>query len=104
MDKLNLNQKEIIERIGYFRAKKNISAYKLGMQLGHSKTYFYRVESGQIKLSLEAFLEILDILQITTTEFFCPILNERDLKLVENFKKLSTENQNTIFDLAKKLK
>ena len=66
----NLNQKEIIERIGYFRAKKNISAYKLGMQLGHRKTYFYRVESGQIKLSLEAFWRYWIFYKLQQQNFF----------------------------------
>lgn len=47
MENINLSKKEIINRIGYFRNLRNISAYKLGLELGHSKTYFYRVESGE---------------------------------------------------------
>ncbi len=104
MEKLNLSKKEIIERIGYFRNLRNISAYKLGIELGHSKTYFYRIESGEIQLTIDMLLDVLDILQVTTTEFFCPILKEDDKILLDMIDKLSPENKQTITDLIKKLK
>lgn len=104
MDKVTLSKKDIIDRIGYFRNMRNISAYKLGMALGHSKTYFYRIESGEIQLTLDMLLEILDILQVTTTEFFCPTLKEDDKVLVDMINELSLENKQMILDLIKKLK
>lgn len=104
MENINLSKKEIIDRIGYFRNQRNISAYKLGMELGHSKTYFYRIESGEIQLTLDMLLDILDILQITTTEFFCPTLKEDDKVLLDIISNLSPENKQTILDLIKKLK
>ncbi len=104
MENINLSKKEIINRIGYFRNLRNISAYKLGLELGHSKTYFYRVESGEIALTLDMLLDILDILQVTTTEFFCPSLKDDDKILLEMINNLSPENKQTILDLVKKLK
>ena len=104
MENLNLSKKEIIERIGYFRNQKNVSAYKLGIELGHSKTYFYRIESGEIQLTIDMLLEVLDILQVTTTEFFCPMLKEDDKLLFEMIGSLTPENKQTIMDLIKKLK
>ncbi len=104
MENVNLSKKEIIERIGYFRNKRNISAYKLGMELGHSKTYFYRVESGEIQLTIDMLLDVLEILQVTTTEFFCPTLKEDDKVLLDMISSLSQENKQTIIDLMKKLK
>lgn len=104
MENLNLSKKEIIERIGYFRNQKNVSAYKLGIELGHSKTYFYRIESGEIQLTIDMLLEVLDILQVTTTEFFCPMLKEDDKLLFEMIGSLTPENKQTIIDLIKKLK
>lgn len=104
MENVNLSKKEIIDRIGYFRNKRNISAYKLGMQLGHSKTYFYRIESGEIQLTLDLLLDVLEILNVTTTEFFCPTLKEDDKILLDMIKNLSPENKQTILDLIKKLK
>ncbi len=104
MDNFNLSKKEIIERIGYFRNLKNISAYKLGIELGHSKTYFYRIESGEIQLTVDVLLEVLDVLQVSTTEFFCPTLKVDDKNLLEMIGNLSQENKQTIIDLVKKLK
>ena len=72
--------------------------------MGHSKTYFYRVESGEIALTLDMLLDILDILQVTTTEFFCPSLKDDDKILLEMINNLSPENKQTILDLVKKLK
>lgn len=104
MENINLSKKEIIERIGYFRNLKKISAYKLGMELGHSKTYFYRIESGEIQLTLDILLDVLDILQVTTTEFFCPMLTNEDKNVLETFNGLSSDSKQTILDLMKKLK
>ena len=104
MVNINLRKEEILNRIGYFRNLRNISAYKLGLELGHSKTYFYRVESGEIALTLDMLLDILDILQVTTTEFFCPSLKDDDKILLEMINNLSPENKQTILDLVKKLK
>ena len=104
MENINLSKKEIIERIGYFRNLKRISAYKLGMELGHSKTYFYRIESGEIQLTLDILLDVLEILQVTTTEFFCPMLTKEDKNVLETFNSLSSDSKQTILDLMKKLK
>ena len=49
-------------------------------------------------------LEILDVLQVTTTEFFCPTLKEDDKVLLDMIGDLSQENKQTIMDLIKKLK
>ena len=66
MNNFNFNHEEIIARIGYFRNKKNISAYDLSLQLGHSKNYFYRIESGETALTMELFLKVLEVLEIST--------------------------------------
>lgn len=102
--KESLSKKEILDRIGYFRNKQGISSYKLGLELGHSKTYFYRVESGEIQLTLDMLLDILEILKVSTSEFFCPILNKDDLMLIDEYNQLSAENKNVISDLIRKLK
>lgn len=102
MDLNNLTKEDIINRIGYFRNKKNISAYKLGLELGHSKTYFYRIESGEIALTLDLFLETLEVLGVTTTEFFSPYTNE-EISLINKYKELSPENKQMINSLISKL-
>ncbi len=104
MKNINLSKKDILQRIGYFRNLRNISAYKLGIELGHSKTYFYRIESGEIQLTIDMLLDVLDILQVSTTEFFCPTLKDDEKELLDNIGNLSVENKQTIVELIKKLK
>ena len=104
MKDFNLSKKDIINRIGYFRNKKNMTAYELGLMLGHSKTYMYRVESGEIQLSVDTLLDILTILEVTTAEFFCPFIQNEALEIFNNINKLSEGNKQTILDLISKLK
>ena len=103
MKNLNLTKQEILNRIGYFRNKKNISAYKLGLELGHAKTYFYRIESGEIQLTLDTFLEVLSILEISTFEFFYPDLEnyEKDKNNFSLFKSLDAEQINSLLTILK---
>ncbi len=103
MDILNFTREEIIARIGYFRNKKNITAYDLSLQLGHSKNYFYRIESGENALTMELFLKVLEILELTPLEFFYPntetfASDMADLKLL---KSLSAEERSSIMTLLK---
>lgn len=104
MNNVNLSKEEILNRIGYFRTKRNISSYKLGLELGHSKTYFYRIESGEIQLTLDKLLEILEILQVSTTEFFCPSFDDNDQNFLKLLNELTEEKKQTILDLMEKLK
>lgn len=103
MKNMNLSKAEILERIGYFRNKKNISAYKLGMELGHSKTYFYRVESGEIALTVDMLLDVLDILGVTTAQFFYPDLDkfDRDQEWLTSMATLTEEEKNSLFTILK---
>lgn len=103
MENMNLSKQDIINRISYFRNKKNISAYKLGLELGHAKTYFYRIESGEIELSIDGLLDVLQILGVSTAEFFCPFLENQDIELFNQIKSMSDENKKTIQDLIYKL-
>lgn len=66
----NLTYQDIIDKIGFYMNKGNISAYDLSLKLGHSENYIYKIQSGRINLSIKTFLSILEILGITTKEFF----------------------------------
>lgn len=101
MKNINLTKQEILNRIGYFRNKKNISAYKLGLELGHAKTYFYRIESGEIQLALDTFLDVLSILEVSTFEFFYPDLEnfEKDKNNLTFIKSLTDEQLNLLTNI-----
>lgn len=104
MEEINLSKDEILKRISYFKNKNNISAYQIGTKLGHSKNYFYRIESGEIQLTLESFLEILEILKVTTSEFFCPTYKNDDKALFNMIKNLSNESKQSIIEIIKRIK
>lgn len=99
----NLTKQQIIDRLGQYRTQKKLSAYDLGTKLGHAKTYIYRIESGEIKLTLDSFLEILEVMDISTHDFFC-FNSPLDQKLFNAFQGLSAENKELVLTLAEKLK
>ena len=102
----NLTYKEIVNRLSYFRVKKNMSARELALRMGHSETYFYKVENGSIILNLPTFLSILEVLEVSTAEFFYPTPEtfEIDAKTLGEFNKLSDSNRARILDLMDNLK
>ena len=86
MSEQNMTYQDIIRKMSFLRTQRNISAYDLSLRLGKDKTYIYRVESGAIHLSLEKLLEILEILDVSTFEFFCPSVyqNVQDIELLKS--------------------
>lgn len=102
----NLTYKEIITRIAIFRNKKDMSARELALRIGHSETYFYKVENGSIILNLPTFLETLEALEITTEEFFYSKIDmyEKDKEMLNKIQQLSDDNKNRITDLMDNLK
>ena len=103
MEKLNLNKQEILTRIGYFRNKKKLSAYELSLRLGHSCNYFYRIETGEIQLTIDLFLQVLEILEVSTFEFFYPNLDTFDLDMqnLNLLKNLNEEEKQSLLTLLK---
>lgn len=87
MSSVNLTNKEVFDRIKYFRKQKRMSAFDLSRELGHSATYLYRLEKGEIDLSISTLFSILDILNVNTFEFFYPTLDrfEEDLTILDRF-------------------
>ncbi|MBQ7466972.1 MAG: helix-turn-helix transcriptional regulator [Clostridia bacterium] len=100
----NLNKKEILFRLGYFRDSKNIPASKLSTDLNHASNYIYKIENNEMKMSIDTFLEALELLGVTTSEFFAPAFKKEDVEIVEALGRLTDENKRTIIDLINKLK
>lgn len=95
------NIKKIIERISYFRTKKNLSARKLSMMIGKSEPYIHSLENGGFDLSLNVLLDIFEALEITPIEFFSenPESFTKDKKLLDYFSKLSDKQKEAILNL-----
>lgn len=62
--------KDIIERIGYFRNKANLSARELSLRIGKHDGYINKLESNDFNLPTSMLLEILSALNVSPEEFF----------------------------------
>ena len=56
-----MNETFIRERITELRIQKNISEYKMSLDLGHSKSYIQSISSGKALPSMSEFLYICDL-------------------------------------------
>ncbi len=78
-----MNENYIAERITELRLKKNVSEYRMSLDLGHSNSYIRSITSGKALPSMSEFLYICDYFGITPKEFF-----DEDLKNTEQVKRL----------------
>jgi len=100
-----MNEKFIRQRITELRIQKNVSEYKMSLDLGHSKSYMQSISSGRALPSMIEFLNICEYFDITPFEFFDTDQNEvLILKELNNeAKKLKKEDINLLIQLAKKI-
>ena len=101
-----MNETFIRERITELRIQKNISEYKMSLDLGHSKSYIQSISSGKALPSMSEFLYICEYLGITPKEFF-DVNNSEVLKLHQLFisaKELPNEDLDALIYLANRLK
>lgn len=95
----NLSLQDILNRINYYAKQNKLSGYKISLQLGHSKAYYSRLQKQKVNLSMETFLEVLEILGLKTSQFFTPLIDEESLKLLEKINSLSPDKRKTIENL-----
>ena len=93
------------DRISELRVKKNISEYKMSMDLGHSKSYIQGISSGRALPSLGEFLYICEYLGVTPKEFFDEETEDPQLvtKLYELSKNLNESDLNILINTAQRL-
>ena len=102
----NINYDEVIDRVGYFRNKANLSMRELSLRLGMNAQFMKTIESRQIELKVKTLLDICDEVGISILDFFYLGKNysSADKEMLGLFNSLSAENKNTIVELMKKLK
>lgn len=64
------DERFIRERITALRLKKNVSEYRMSLDLGHSTSYIRSITSGKAMPSMSEFLYICEYLGVTPHEFF----------------------------------
>lgn len=96
--------KEILTKIGYVRNTANLSAREVSLRIGMSPQYVAKVESGQIVLTMEKLLAILEVCNFPIEKFFYdnPNQYDQDKQLLELIKQLSADKKEHIIGLIQK--
>lgn len=101
-----MNEDFIRERISELRIRKNVSEYKMSLDLGHSKGYIQSISSGRAMPSMSEFLYICKYLEITPKDFF-DVKNDASIQLSQLYssaKELPSEDLDALIYLANLLK
>lgn len=77
------------QRLKELRIAAGISQSELNYALEKETPYIESIESGKRLPSLEMFLALCDWFDISPTEFFLPGEKDEDLKVLNNYRKLS---------------
>ena len=95
----------IRNRITQLRIQKNISEYKMSLDMGHSGSYINSIASGKAMPSMGEFLYMCDYLGVSPSEFFDEEI-ETPIKIAEIDKilrKLDESDLALIIATAKRL-
>ena len=100
-----MDESFIRQRITQLRIQKNVSEYKMSMDLGHSKGYIQSISSGRALPSMSEFLVICDYFNITPIEFFDEKSQKKKnaITLQTEIEDLSQDDIELLIQLAKRL-
>lgn len=95
----------IRDRISLLRIKKNVSEYKMSLDLGHSKSYMQSISSGRAAPSMSEFLYICEYLGVSPEEFFNKDSSEPILlnKLNDLTKSMDEKDLSVLISVAERL-
>lgn len=98
-----MEYKNIVERLSQIRTVKKLSSRELGLMIGKSDTYFYKIENQSIKLSVLKLLEILETLEVDTEKFFYKDFYnyEEDMKILSLIKSMPESKKQNLIELLK---
>ena len=96
--------KEILTRIGFARNTANLSARELSLRIGMSPQYVAKLESGQIVLTVEKLLQILEVCNFSIERFFSnnPTTYNIDNELKDLIESLPENKKKNIIEFIKK--
>ena len=95
----------IRNRITQLRIQKNVSEYKMSLDMGHSGSYINSIASGKAMPSMGEFLYMCDYLGVSPSEFFDEEI-ETPIKIAEIdeiLRKLDESDLALIIATAKRL-
>lgn len=100
-----MDEKFIRDRITYLRMQKNVSEYKMSLDLGHGKSYIQSIASGRALPSMSEFLYICDYLDVSPKDFFDTELKDPVLleQAVSSMKELSNPDLRLLISIIDRL-
>jgi len=100
-----MDEKFIAKRITELRLRKNVSEYRMSLELGQSKSYVQGITSGKAYPSIKQLFNICDYFGITLAEFFDENTDDpqRIHTVLELSKQLTSDDLNRIIDLMGRL-
>lgn len=103
---MKITYDEVIDRVGYFRTKANLSLRETSTRLGYNPQFMKTIENKSIELKVSTLLEFCDVVGIDVQDFFYlgKQYSADDKQLLELFSSLSDESKKLIVELMKKLK
>ena len=98
-----MEMKDLIQRIGYFRNKANLSARELSLRIGKHEGYINKLESKDFNLPTTMLLEIIETLKITPAEFFADDYTnyENDKEILDLLKTMSKDKRENLLSFIK---
>ncbi len=96
----------IRRRITELRLKKDVSEYKMSLDLGHSRSYIQGISNGRALPSMMEFLYICDYLGVTPQAFFDEGIENPALlqKAIEEMRSLSDKDILSLLSLIERFK
>ena len=100
-----MTEKEFSLRLAQLRGEKGVSARDMSLSIGQNASYINNIENGKALPSMTGFFYICEYLNITPGEFFDAENKnpEKIQKVVENLKKLDSEQLDNISAIIRDL-
>lgn len=97
---------EVLNRMGFFMNRANLSARATSLKLGYTEQFMKRIFNKSVELKVSTLLDFMDLVDITPQDFFYlgTSYNKNDKKLIDMFNDLSNESKEVVFSLIKQLK
>lgn len=106
MKDITPKRKYLIDRLGYLRAKSELSARELSQRLDKSIAYIAKFDNGDFSIPAEVLLDAIEICGGSAEEFFWEDINKykEQKEFLDKFLKLSKESKETLLNLMKNMK
>lgn len=106
MKNKKIDYDDVLNRIGFFMNKANMSARAISFRFDHGEQFMKRILNKKVELKVKTLLEFFDIVDITPQDFFYlgEEYNKEDKYMLDMFNNLSSEGKATIVNLMKQIK